>query len=178
MGSSNYHHVNVLYTIDDEEEEFTWNDTRHNVEYELKDNSNFYVDSDIKIETELRSFPATSIGSIELNLEYLDLDIDIKFTLMARTGYYQGFNLDYEIDISSSYSHFDDVSDYLDDVDRYEETDYIGLFKAHRKSLESKLNKLVLDTHNEICRVYEMYSDRTEVIATFSNGETIYSKAS
>jgi len=174
MGTSNFHNENCLYTIE-AEYEFEYEDTISNITCEFNKDKEFYGSDSIKLESELRSFPARSIGSFTLDLEYLEQQITVTIVPLVRSGYYSGANFDYEMNIECEYSDYDDISDCVDDLLEYGCV-HKGLLTAHRSSLENKVNIWITETVKKITDVYEMFTDQLVVTAQFSNGETFYAK--
>ena len=174
MGTSNFHNENCLYTIE-AEDEFEYEDTVSNITSELGKDKEFYEDDSITLESELRSFPARSIGSFDLYFEYLEQQIKVTVVPLARSGYYSGANFDYEMNIECEYSNYNNISDCVDDLLEYGCV-HKGLLTAHRSSLENHINIWIAETVKKITDVYEMFTDHLKVTAQFSNGETFYAK--
>ena len=174
MSTSNFHNENCLYTIE-AEDEFEYEDTVSNITAEFNQDKEFYEDDSIKLESELRSFPARSIGSFTLDFEYLEQQIIVTIVPLVRSGYYSGANFDYEKNINCDYSDYDDISDCVDDLLKYGCV-HKGLLTAHRSSLENHINIWIAETVKKITDVYEMFTDHLKVTAQFSNGETFYER--
>lgn len=122
-------------------------------------------------------------------------DTTIVRTIIMRSGYYEGGNLDWEIEIQSpngfrfKLSEYDSlenlVKDYMDSIRDCVErwgADYgwnLGTFKIQRKNMEKWLTKII-ENEEEICEKFckENCEDVYVVSARFSNGETWYSKVS
>ncbi len=177
MATGNFHYEEVLYTITGcDDDEFIWEDTRNNIADELSSNKDFYINDKIEIDSELSSFPATSIGEFSDSIYYLSEELDVQVILMTRSGYYEGFNLDYEIRFSWDGIIYDSIDDMYGSLSEY--ADYKGLFVAHQKSLYNKIEAKLNEFTSKIEQAYKLFSDETKVVAQFSNGETMYEKVS
>ena len=174
MGTSNFHYENVLYTID-AEDEFEYEDTISNITSEFNKDKEFYESDSISLESELRSFPARSIGSFDLDFEYLEQQIKVTIVPLARSGYYAGVNFDYELNIECEYCSYDDISYAVNDL-LENGCVHKGLLTAHRSSLENHINTWIEETAKKITDVYAKFTEHLEVTAQFSNGETFYKK--
>lgn len=122
-------------------------------------------------------------------------DTTIVRTIIMRSGYYEGSNLDWDIEITSpngfnfKLSEYDSlenlVEDYMDSIRDYVDrwgADYrwnLGTFKIQRKNIEKWLTKII-EKEEEICEKFckDNCEDVYVVSARFSNGETWYSKVS
>jgi hypothetical protein len=179
MATSNFHNVNASHIFACSlENEWDFEDLKDNLFYEFKNLDGF--DSNTKSDPhELRSFPSNSICSISRQHIYKNFSLDVIVTIVARSGYYEGCNLDwhvsYEIDGHTAdeddfFSPIDYV--YSNFVDEYVETEVKGFSLLAEKKAEELKNEIV----EEVEKVFSMYSDKLGVTAQFSNGETIYHK--
>lgn len=91
------------------------------------------------------------------------------------SGYYQGFNLDFDIHlfISEKYGTYDNMKDLLHDVKEYLLQDHKSL-RMNLGNLQRRFETLLSEMTDEIESVYKLYSTSLEEFASFSNGETIY----
>ena len=112
MGTSNFHsnRTSCIYAVD-ADDEFIYSDTIDNIRYSLqaidKDKSNdwsFIYDKEIRLNEDLRSFPASSIGWLQTHFSYAGVNIEIMFIPKGVSGYYSGFNLDFELQFCDDYS--------------------------------------------------------------------------
>ena len=174
MGTSNFHSTGCLYTVT-EDDEFIWDNTRENVMHELADDKCWISISDLKLETELRSFPATSIGLFQDYIFIGQEEVMISVVAMTRSGYYEGFNLDYEVAINQNYSDYEDGKEVLDDMYEYIPS-MRGLITMNRAKWTNDIDEAVKAFTDRLEHVFSMYADGMKVVATFSNGETIYER--
>lgn len=195
MGTNNFHNnrASKIYAVetsyyDDEIEQtvhddFIWSDTRENISAELstfdKNNRNvdFIEDDTISLDEELRSYPATSIGRLYSYFSYAGLE-DVVINVIAKTvsGYYSGFNLDYEFYMEWEGGYYDSVTDLLNDfIEEYPEKR--GVLKIHSERLIKYLSNDIFFLIDNLERVYQMYTEPLNKVAQFSDGTALYEKA-
>ena len=129
---------------------------------------------------ELRSFPSQSIGAVSRVTAYPNFTLEVIVTAVARSGYYEGCNLDwharYEIDGYECDGEFEDKIEYALqnslDEDEYTAADIKAYALLVEKEAERLKNEIVADVES----VFADYSDKYGVTAQFSNSETIYHK--
>ena len=149
MATSNFHNVNASHIFAvDLQDEYEYDDLIDNVKYALKETGEFNLltKSD---PNELRSYPSTSIGSLDTYVEDADGNgICITITAVVRSGYYEGVNLDW-------HPHFEEYGETIEHL---------------LPQAEIEQNRLV----GLVEYVFAEYSTPLGVTAQFSNGETIY----
>ena len=167
-----------------EYDEFFWEITRDNIAYELEKQAKekgfyFRADDNIKIEGELRSYPSTSIGSYITEVEDFEaISMVIEIIPHTTVGYYEGFNLDWNLSIRFSDDEtdggdFQSVEDLICDIERYGSEYSQKNIDKIKKRVEEEIEKAV----ENVEEVFEMFSIPLKVFASFSNGETIYKEA-
>ena len=201
MGTSNFHSIQAskIFAITKEyANEFgdnVWSDTRSNIVYELlaidKDKEidwEFVEGDDYKLEDELRSFPATSIGQFYTGVHYGGMDFTITLIPKTVSGYYEGFNLDFEIRIDNDQGYGEIYNDGIeegvdaDDIEymfeeyEYQEQYMKGIIAMHKDVLIDKLNYKIDEGVQRLEKVFTNNSEQYGVVAQFSNGETIYER--
>ncbi len=125
---------------------------------------------------ELRSFPSRTLGSIRKYHQYKDFYVEVCVTPVIRSGYYEGCNLDWNVDyLLNGDVSYDSPDFYIDDIA------YCGnLTKSaatkYAKLAEKKAEKLKNEIVEKLEAIYNDYSMKLGVTAQFSNGETIYHK--
>ncbi len=205
MGTNNFHNTRAskIYAVseryEDEDgemvnDEFVWENTRDNVHYALmaidKDKTNYwqYVgDKDINLGETLRSFDATSIGEFYSDMSYAGVYFRVVLIPKTVAGYYEGFNLDFEISVLDDYGETDTdelecgvTKEEMNDVFSeyiYRDPYMAGMLSIHGDRLIEKLNDLISDGVKRLEEVFENFSDSLVKVAQFSNGEAIYEKA-
>ena len=124
---------------------------------------------------ELSSFPSRVIGEIRSGTDFAGGLISGRITITAvmRSGYYEGACLDWHITKSIDGDEYDDVSEYDGGANDFTEVeaecarfDIEGWFWSEEKRLIEFVEG-----------VFAQASMPMEVVATFSNGETIYKTA-
>jgi hypothetical protein len=149
MATSNFHNVNAsnIFAVQ-LQDEFDYQDLIDNVKYSLKETGFFNVltKSD---PNELRSYPSTSIGSLDNYVEDSEGNgICVTITAVVRSGYYDGVNLDW-------HCHFEEYGENVEHL---------------LPAAEAEKNRLV----EMVEYVFSEFSTPLGVTAQFSNGETIY----
>lgn len=115
------------------------------------------------------------------------LDVSIDITILARSGYYAGYNLDFELEVSNDYYNPYKLGDYeceedlieamadefVEDSDVYN----YGLrkcFKERYKAfLEDFIDKAIEYANNVLENLCE---EEYRCVGAFSNGEALYQK--
>jgi hypothetical protein len=148
MATSNFHNVNASHIFSVQlEDEWAYDDLIDNVKSGLKSTGEFNLltKSD---PNELRSYPSTSIGSLDSYVEDSEGNgICITITAVVRSGYYDGVNLDW-------HPHFEEYGETIE----------------HLPQAELEKNRLVALVEY----VFADHSQPLGVTAQFSNGETMY----
>ena len=149
MATSNFHNVNASHIFAVQlEDTYEYDDLIDNVKYSLKETGyfNLLTKSD---PNELRSYPSTSIGSLDTYVEDVEGNgIYIQITAVVRSGYYDGVNLDW-------HPHFEEYGENIEHL---------------LPAAEKEKNRLV----EMVEYVFGEYTTPLGVTAQFSNGETIY----
>ncbi len=169
---------NIYAVENDEEDEYEY--TRDSIINELDESKfNFSLDTSITLESDLRSFPSTTIGYLYETITFLNQEFDVNLIPLTCSGYYEGFNLDYEIRFEINGESFQTIEDLIECLVNYSE-DYNlkrGIVAMNKKRLETKLQES-LDSLTEFLEgLYEQYSTPLVKISSFSNGEAIYKEA-
>ncbi|CAA6807967.1 MAG: Unknown protein [uncultured Sulfurovum sp.] len=182
MGTSNFHNTNAskVYAVITEDE-FIWEDTRENISSELlaMKGVSFYASDDIPLRDALRSFPATSIGTLDGYINYCGFDVNIEVVAKTVSGYYEGFNLDFELKLSvEGDGYYDENLENEDEVVEgilnYGDARQQALMKRWSKNFLELINKEIDRLTTNLESVYSNYSDCLVRAGGFSNGESIY----
>ena len=191
MGTSNFHRVNASKVfsvlmdqpaLDDDgaetgdyyaPEQWEVDELIEYLQEQLRKNHTFFPGGNDP--HELRSFPSRVIGQIRSVTNFAGGLISgvIVITAVMRSGYYEGACLDWHISKYIDGDEYDDVSEYDGRETDFPEIetesvqfDIPNWFEAEEK----RLIEFVED-------VFTRASMPLEVVATFSNGETIYKMA-
>ena len=117
-----------------------------------------------------------------------DLSVAINITILARNGYYEGANLDFELEVMNDdyypyklgdYKSEDDLIDDMADefVDYCDEVYNYGLRKCFKKRYEAFLKDFIdeaIEYANNVLK--NLCEEEYSIVGVFSNGETLYQK--
>ena len=174
MGTSNFYSRSKIIFASELETEFDYQDLKDNVVSELYQSKNY---SHMQKDDYDRNFGGAAIGTLSLSCPY-KFDISIEIECYIRSAYYDGCNLDYEINYAACQCDYDNISDMVTDSHYYSGYDNNGMTKLQSKNLEKWLTKGTEQLINEVEKIFTQYSEPLNKVATFSNGETIYKKVS
>jgi hypothetical protein len=176
MATSNFHNVNATHIFACSlENEWDYEDLVDNLKSELSNDSD-YVDYGKTDHNECRSFPSRTLGSIRKYHQYKDFYVEVCVTPVIRSGYYEGVNLDWNVDyLINGDASYDSPDFYINDIAHYGN---LPKSKAttYAKLAEKKAEKLKNEIVEKLESIYSDYSMKLGVTARFSNGETIYHK--
>ena len=176
MATSNFHNVNASHIFACAlENEWDYEDLVDNLKSELSNDSD-YVDYGKTDHNECRSFPSRTLGSIRKYHQYKDFYVEVCVTPVIRSGYYEGVNLDWNVDyLINGDASYDSPDFYINDIAHYGN---LPKSKAttYAKLAEKKAEKLKNEIVEKLESIYSDYSMKLGVTARFSNGETIYHK--
>ena len=181
MGTSNFSSsTNVIHAVDCDNE-LTYSDTRHNLQSEFnaidKDKSNVFEFVNKNEWDGDRNFSGKIIGQLYTTLDYLGYDFSLDLNIIMRSGYYSGFNMDYEFSCGYDGDSWDDIESMVNDLEEYGlDSTMKGLYAIHGAKLRTKLDTLHDELKLKAIEVFKQYSDQLVVTAQFSNGETFYEK--
>jgi hypothetical protein len=138
-----------------------------------------------------RNYCATDLFSLYTSKSYGDIEVEIKITGQIVSAYYEGASLDYRLEIynggewsevSNGYYKVS-VSDIVDGLfeSEYDNHTFSDMNRGLRTILAPKATKWAeKETEKMIEAIEEIFTQVSiplNVVASFSNGETIYSKA-
>lgn len=204
MGTSNFYNVNsskifvVLQSyerpvLDDdfnetEEMEFVCpdemevSDELDYFESMLKDNIKediiFYnYGENFRSEHENRNFPSHYLGSVYKSKTYGDIECQINIHCFVRSGYYDGGNLDWELDVRlDGDSYTDDIKQISDMFEMIYSDMNVGMLKIQGKNCQKWGEKTYDKLKEYVESIFEQCSTPYNLVGRFSNGETIYEK--
>jgi hypothetical protein len=125
-----------------------------------------------------RNFYGSALGRYLLDKDYMGITIEIELTVLMRSGYYEGCNLDYNIDIHVDGHSHDDV-DYAIDEWEYQANKWnnAGLVKANKSKAQVWLENTLHKMSGEIESMLAYHCGVELVkVAQFSNGEAVYER--
>jgi hypothetical protein len=176
MATSNFHNENAsaIFAVQ-LEHEFDYDDLVENLKSELNNDPD-YVDYGKTDKHELRSFPSRTLGSIRKYAQYKDFYVEVCVTPVIRSGYYDGVNLDWNVDyLINGDAQYDNTDFYIDDIAHYGSMSKSKATK-YAKLAEKKAEKIKNQIVEKVESIFSDYSEKYGVTAVFSNGETIYHK--
>lgn len=121
-----------------------------------------------------RNFEGTAIKSFVSYKTFGDVEVEILLTAVIRSGYYEGANLDWELNYYVG-SGYDDRVDFMYDFEYA--YDNQGMAKIQCRNAENWATKEGERMVEALEDIFTQISNPLQVVARFSNGETIYAKA-
>ena len=181
MSTGNFHNVEAsrIFAIECLDE-MEYSDTKDNIFYNLE--SKFgkmkVFAEDKTSDDSLRSFYANVFAIVDGEYRTYDgEDVYPVAEIIARSAYYSGANFDYNIKFNVWGEIFEDVEDinaeeimYLSDFTEAQAERYVEWMKKFLSEAQVKLRE----------QIEEVFAENTiplNVVARFSNGETMYEKA-
>lgn len=123
-----------------------------------------------------RNYCASNLFSYRMSKWYGDLEVELQIVAKMVSGYYEGASLDFEFTIFDGYefSDSDDAVEYLfgNNCSCMNQ----GLLKIQQRHAERWADRTKDQLIALTEQVFEQVSMPLRVVATFSNGETIYEK--
>lgn len=111
------------------------------------------------------------------NTSFGDIDIEIIVKPIIESGYHEGARLDYHTFLYIYGCGNEEIGDVEADVDyMFESSDMNkGMITIQKRNAVKWINKQLIQINEQLEKVFKMHADHElEVVATFSNGETIY----
>lgn len=130
-----------------------------------------------------RQYNPNDLFSFSISKSFGDIEVDLKIVAQIVGAYYEGASLDFEVSIYSGCEDWviensrdlDDVIDCLFDRN-YNSNMSVGLQKIQSKNALKWAEKEIEQLKDLVEQVFTKVSMPLNVVGTFSNGETIYSK--
>ena len=182
MATGNFFNNNasVIYAIfqEDEYDDFIYDDVKDSVSNDL---NAFVKNSEVCLGYSNNYHrDASMIEVIELTDEIAGVPLTVSIEILMRSGYYEGANLDYEINYNIDSIEFDDPEDAFQayiDVATWSFDMSKGLATIQAKNAVKRLENI---SNELIEKVEKILKDNCthvlQVSAIFSNGETWYSE--
>ena len=183
MGTSNFARGNSsrLFAVEIQEE-WDYEDLKENLNSEFKNNKNFDTFNTLVGFVSEKNSNRNFEGNIILNITTKDKEYKLlggnfylKFGIIIRNGYYSGVNLDWQCDVITPIEEFEHDEEIIIDGYSYDISDNQASIYNERLNnwKEKEINKYV----EIIEQILSEHSTELNVVAQFSNGETIYEKA-
>lgn len=185
MATSNFHNVNAsrifaknfdesyYYDFFIEELTDTLNELRlADLVKNSKGLSIYFKEGDGTDKHELRSFPSRVLGTLSIEKAYKDFNLEVEIISVVRSGYYSGCNLDYDIKVLLDGEEIEDndFKDHLVYAYDYSNSKAIKYQQLLTKSAATLKDIIV----QALELIYHNQTTPLQVVAQFSNGETIY----
>ena len=197
-----YWNANNVYVIEDGGD-FLVEDLREGLKSMLENDKSLNV-YDRNEHNGNYSYPAVVYTTIEREFEFCGVSMCVSADMIVRSGYYEGYNLDFDIKVScgnafgtiepyeyinSQRSHygynsgFDLGVDLVNELIDYNVPDLLGyskgLFAMNRsrfaKRIEKEIDAMVAFA-DDLCG--KLCEDKYACVGVFSNGEAVYEKVS
>lgn len=195
MGASNFHYVNAsrvfsicesyeIPVLDDDgnetdETEYFYPDSDDfecevaNIKSLLKESGESFWDVETRSREELRSYPTTFIGTIYRSKTFGDVEVEVEIHCFARSGYYEGACLDYEVQMTIDGYDVDDVQKRFKTANSFMNE---GMLTIQSVNAEKWAYKTETELTTIVEEVFAKCSTQYTKVATASNGEAFYHK--
>jgi hypothetical protein len=182
MATANFYNKNAsnIYAIvpGEEYDDFIYQDVETNVSEAIGEyvkNSKAYLGYSNKYYRD-----ASIIEVISLTEEVAGISLSVDIEILMRSGYYEGANLDYEINYKVESVEFDDLSEAFQayyDVATWDFDMNKGLAKIQAKNAVNRLEAMSDELIENVEKILKANCTHVlQVVARFSNGETLYSE--
>ena len=175
MSTSNFHNVNANRIFACElADEFDYEDLLENLRSALSEVPVDYT-FDGNDPHELRSYPSRVITGLALSKSYQNFSVDLELSIIIRSGYYAGCNLDWDLVYKIEGEPVFETEFYEPIRDYSACSERMALYKSEfaRKWAEKTERELI----RQVEAIFRQFSTSLRVAARFSNGETIYEEA-
>lgn len=164
-------------------------DIRETAQEEIKDLKEFWYREESGSDND-RNYPATDLFSFNTSKMFGDIEVEVRIVGQIVGAYYEGASLDFRLEIYNG-GEWSEVSngyytiterDILDDLfapkyEHYNSDMNKGMRKIQMEYATKWAEKKATELEELIEEVFTKVSMPLNVVARFSNGETIYAKA-
>jgi hypothetical protein len=123
-----------------------------------------------------RNYNASNLFSYRMSKWYGDLEVEVQIVAKMVSGYYEGASLDFEFTIFDGYEFSDSDNSVENLFSNNCSCMNQGLLKIQQRHAEVWVDRAKEQLIALTEQVFEQVSMPLRVVATFSNGETIYEK--
>ena len=123
-----------------------------------------------------RNYCASNLFSYRMSKWYGDLEVEVQIVAKMVSGYYEGASLDFEFTIFDGYEFSDSDNSVENLFSNNCSCMNQGLLKIQQRHAEVWVDRAKDQLIALTEQVFEQVSILLRVVATFSNGETIYEK--
>lgn len=121
-----------------------------------------------------RSYCASNLFSYKMSKWYGDIEVEVQIVAKMVSGYYEGASLDFDVTVFDDYD-FSDIDYAIEYAFGYSDMQR-GMRIIQQRNAERWVDKAKDQLIELVEQVFEQVSMPLKVVATFSNGETIYEK--
>ena len=127
----------------------------------------------------LRSYEGTSLGTLKLSKDYLDVECSVSIIPVIKSGYYEGANLDWEMRFEADGYDTDTIEDFIEEWEYNADHDNNpGLVAMNKKYVKNWAETTLDFIVEEVEKVFENFTEiKLRKVGGFSNGEAIYEKS-
>lgn len=140
---------------------------------ELMEQSKFSYSEDGSFNNN-RNFEGTLIGSLKAEKWFGDVEVEVRVNLILRSGYYEGANLDYEVEYYAG-SGYDDTINFSYEFESHSDMSK-GLQIIQTRNAEKWAERITEELTEEVEKIYTRVSTPYRKLGSFSNGEGVYEK--
>lgn len=158
---------------------------RETAEEEIKNRKDIHFKEESGSDND-RNYCATNLFSFNTSKMFGDIEVEVSVIGQIVSAYYEGASLDFEVQIyngseSVSLDRYSNVESVLDDLfapryDHYNSDMNQGMRKIQMNNAIKWAEKTKTELIELIEEVFTKVSQPLNVVASFSNGETIYAK--
>ena len=124
-----------------------------------------------------RNFEGTLLGSLNVDKYFGDILIEVRINAVIRSGYYEGANLDYEVEYyaGSGSGEWEEDINFNYGFENHSNMSR-GLQVIQTKNAEKWAEKITEELEEELERIFTQLSTPYNKVGQFSNGEAVYEK--
>lgn len=156
-------------------DEWEYEDLKDNLINEFKVSSFKFHEGGVLTDNN-RNFHGTLLGKLSSYKDYLGVEVGIEIKAIIRSGYYEGANLDWELEYSLDGYDADEIEYAIAEWEYQANKEFnLGLVKMNSKNVEAWITTEQEKLIEEVERIFAANCGiKLQKVATFSNGETIY----
>ena len=128
-----------------------------------------------------RWYDCDKLGSVIRDCSLAGIGAAVELEVVVRSGYYEGANLDYDINIiacNESSIEPDDLDECVQVEDVMDYTGFTrGLATIQHRNLMKRINKTLDELRGEVEDVFKAISKPMRIVGRFNNGECVYENA-
>ena len=142
----------------------------------LKEGMKFYDYQNYDGQYDNRNFPAHYLGTVYTSKKFGDIDCEVIIHCFVRSGYYEGANMDWELQINVDTFSLDNTDDIPDTFESVYSDMNAGLLKIQGRNCMNWAEKARNTLVEYVEGIFTQCSTPYSLQGVFSNGEAIYKK--